>query len=295
MKKINSLVFCFFVFAGCNWSNRPNYKRIKLDSSLLWEIRGNGLSSPSYLFGTDHFIGGSFLDSIPYVMRKFKQCKAVATEADLESAPLEYKSHIFLKNDSLSNIFTSDEFSEMDKTLNHYLPWPLSKFNRFKPTYVYSYLSYFLLARTSSSTNPHLDRYFRDQGHKMGYKILGLETVKFHDSLLYDAPLDMQKKSFLYFIRHIDQYRISRRKDFNLYHKQDLNGFEIKTNSHDEFKDARMDNLIRTRNMNWLRELPGIIRQQPTFIAVGAGHLLWDCGLINQLRLKGYTVKPITN
>jgi hypothetical protein len=129
----------------------------------------------------------------------------------------------------------------------------------------------------------------------MGYKILGLETVKFHDSLLYDAPLDIQKKTLLYFVRHIDQFRRSRHKVFELYHQQNLNGLEIETNSKEVFTDARMDQVIRARNMNWLHELPAIMRQQPTFIAVGAAHLLWDCGLINQLRMRGYSVKPVNN
>jgi uncharacterized protein YbaP (TraB family) len=293
MKKNRYLILCFFIFSGCNWSNHPKYKRISLDNSLLWEISGNGLASPSYLYGTDHLIGGSFLDTLPYVMEKFKQCKAVATEADLESEPLEYKSHIFLKNDSLSNLFTRDEFSEIDRVLTHFLPYPLLKFNHVKPVYVYYQLSSFISPRTASSTNHHLDRYFRDEAHKMGYKVLGLEGVKFHDSLLYDSPLDKQKKSLLYFVRHIDYYRTLLQKASKLYHEQNLNGLEIQTNSKPVFTDERLDRTVRARNMNWLRKLPAIMKQQPTFIAVGAGHLLWDCGLINQLRLKGYTVKPV--
>jgi uncharacterized protein YbaP (TraB family) len=295
MKKICYFVFCFFTLAGCNWSNRPKYRRIALDNSLLWEISGHGLASPSYLYGTDHLIGGNFLDTIPYVMEKFRQCKALATETDWDTAPDDYKSHIFLKNDSLSNLFTNDEFSEIDKVLLHYLPWPLKRYNRFKPVYVYDDLFYYISARTASRTNHHLDRYFQDTARKMRYKTLGLETVKFHDSLLYDAPLDIQKKQLLYLVRHIDHYRKSRQKSYRLYHQQNLNALEIQTNSREVFTDARLDGAVRARNMNWLRELPAIMKQQPTFIAVGAGHLLWDCGLINQLRLKGYTVTPVKN
>ena len=289
------MIFCFLVLAGCNWPNRIKYKRIALDNSLLWEISGNGLTSPSYLYGTDHLVGGNFLDTIPYVMGRFKQCKVVATEADLESEPHEYRSHIFLRHDSLSNLFTTDEFSEIDKVLTHYLPWPLLKFNRFKPVYVYDDLLYFISARTASSANPHLDRYFRDEAHKMGYMVLGLETVKYHDSTLYDAPLEVQKKNLLYLVRHIDQYRRSRQKFFRLYHQQNLNAMETQTNPKEVFTDARLDEVVRARNINWLHELPAIMKQQPTFIAVGALHLLWDCGLINQLRLKGYVVTPVTN
>jgi len=295
MRKKHCLVFCLFILAGCNWSNRPKYRRIALDNSLLWEVSGNGLTSPSYLYGTDHLIGRSFLDTLPYVMERFRQCKAVAGEEDIDSGRRTYLSHIFMENDSLTNLFTSDEFSEIDKTLTHYLPYPLLNFNRRKPIYVLYTMEDLLYTRTASRINHQLDRYFQDTGRIMGYKILGLESVRFHDSLLYDRPLADQKKSLLYFVRHIDEFRRIRQKDVRLYHQQNLNALEIQTNPKQVFTDARLDDVVRARNMNWLRELPAIMKQQPTFIAVGAGHLLWDCGLINQLRLKGYTVTPVTN
>src|SRR6202012_4372475 len=121
----------------------------------------------------------------------------------------------------------------------------------------------------------HLDRYFRDEAHRMGLKVLGLESVKFHDSTLYDAPLEVQKKNLLWLVKHIDQYRKSREKFFWLYHQQNLNAMETQSNSKEIFNDARLDAVVRARDMNWLRELPEIMHQQPTFIAVGAGHLLW--------------------
>jgi uncharacterized protein YbaP (TraB family) len=59
------------------------------------------------------------------------------------------------------------------------------------------------------------------------------------------------------------------------------------------FTQEETDKMIKDRDLNWVNKMPGIIKQQPTFIAVGAAHLLWDCGLINQLRLKGFTVKAV--
>jgi uncharacterized protein YbaP (TraB family) len=293
MKKFLCLFFVSLIWLGCDSPGRTKYKRIALENSLLWQISGNGLTAPSYLFGTDHLIGGNFLDTLPYVMVKFKQCKAVVNEMKLDSPVVEYKHHIFLKNDSLSHLFTVSEFAEIDKTLRRYVPWPLSRYNRLKPVYVYSALSRIISARTASTYNHHLDQYFREQGIKMGYKVLGLEPLAFHDSLLYDAPLDVQKKQLLYLVRHIDQFRRSSQRSFKLYHQQYLYGMEVQMNPKSEFKDIRLDHLIKDRDVMWLRELPAIMKQQPSFIAVGAAHLLWDCGLINQLRLKGYTVKPV--
>jgi len=294
MKKISLLLLCILIIS-CNEPERLKYKSIPLDNSLLWQISGNGLAAPSYLFGTDHLIGGNFLDTLPYVMDKFRQCKAVATEADLESEPDEYKSHIVLTNDSLSHLFTAVEFTEISKALVPYGKWQYKTLNRLKPAYLYDYLYTAISARTASKTNHHLDKYFREAGRVMGYKIIGLESVAFHDSLLFDAPMANQKTNLLYLVRHMDQTRKLRGENFKLYYQQDLNGLEKHESLKNGYTDKFLYKYIASRNSNWLRELPAIMKEQPTFIAVGAAHLLWNCGLINQLRLKGYTVTPIKN
>lgn len=40
-------------------------------------------------------------------------------------------------------------------------------------------------------------------------------------------------------------------------------------------------------------KLPAIMNAAPTFVAVGAGHLPGEYGLLNLLKKKGYTVEPV--
>lgn len=294
MKKFLTFLAIVSLLAGCDRGNHPKYRRIKLENSLLWEISGNGLTSPSYLFGTDHLIGRNFLDTLPWVIKRFKECRAVAGERDIDSGMRERREHIFLGYDSLTHVLSADEFAEIDKTLLHYVPYPLKQFDHFKPIYVYDYLYTIISAKTESRTNRYLDGFFQDTARKLGYKIIGLESTRFHDSLLYDEPLDIQKAKLLRLVRHIDLYKKTSIRFFKLYHEQDLTGMEKQDNAKEVFTAGNLDFVVRYRDQMWLRELPAIMKQQPTFIAVGAGHLLWDCGLINQLRLKGYTVTPVT-
>lgn len=51
--------------------------------------------------------------------------------------------------------------------------------------------------------------------------------------------------------------------------------------------------LVDKRNNLWMEKIPTLINEKSTFIAVGASHLCGENGLINQLRKKGYKVKPI--
>ena len=51
--------------------------------------------------------------------------------------------------------------------------------------------------------------------------------------------------------------------------------------------------LIDNRNIDWLTKLPAIMADKSTLIAVGAGHLPGDKGVLSLLRQAGYTVEAV--
>jgi len=55
------------------------------------------------------------------------------------------------------------------------------------------------------------------------------------------------------------------------------------------------DMLLNNRNRNWVLKLKTIMNERAVTIAVGAGHLPGDKGLIELLKKEGYTVKPVKN
>ena len=55
------------------------------------------------------------------------------------------------------------------------------------------------------------------------------------------------------------------------------------------------DLLLNRRNANWVRQLNVIMKNKSVFVAVGAGHLPGENGLINLLKKEGYSVKPLQN
>lgn len=56
---------------------------------------------------------------------------------------------------------------------------------------------------------------------------------------------------------------------------------------------VNLNAMLFERNKNWMEQLPNILKGSSKFIAVGAGHLPGQLGLIHLLRKKGYRVKPI--
>ena len=53
------------------------------------------------------------------------------------------------------------------------------------------------------------------------------------------------------------------------------------------------DLLLYERNAAWIPDIEQYIKSKPTFIAVGAGHLGSERGVLALLRKAGYTVTPV--
>ena len=79
------------------------------------------------------------------------------------------------------------------------------------------------------------------------------------------------------------------------YKDQDLSKLEELTKTTDMGIANFTDILLYNRNRNWVEKLKNIMFANPVLIAVGAGHLPGDKGVINLLRKAGYTVKPVPN
>jgi uncharacterized protein YbaP (TraB family) len=55
------------------------------------------------------------------------------------------------------------------------------------------------------------------------------------------------------------------------------------------------DLLLYNRNRNWVSKLSDLMVSNSLVVAVGAGHLPGDKGVINLLRKAGYKVEPVNN
>src|SRR6478752_5050368 len=58
-------------------------------SSLLWEISGNGLQKPSYLFGTFHLMCKADFSITPILESKIKASEQFFAEVDLSQPDLQ--------------------------------------------------------------------------------------------------------------------------------------------------------------------------------------------------------------
>ena len=123
-------------------------------------------------------------------------------------------------------------------------------------------------------------------------KTIGLETFEEQLQFLDAIPLENQFSSIVNTIKNYS----TRTKEFNdlvqAYKNQDLMALNKAIEA--EQDTSIKENLLVKRNKNWIPKIEQLIQQKTCFIAVGAGHLAGENGILELLRKQGFTVEPIS-
>jgi len=268
--------------------------RLQLENTLLWEISGNHLVTPSYLFGTMHLLcsaDAQLSDSLRYAIASAKQ---VYFEIDLDNMMETLGAMRYLNmnnNTKLSDLLTEEEYERVvtyfkkNKTM-----LPMSMMERLKPYFVTSLISE---SKFPCTEKDGMEQVIMAEAKKDKKPINGLETVAFQASVFDSIPYKRQAMDLL---KMIDSAGVaSDSSDLQLaevYRKQDLNKMQELT-AEEEGMSEYLDLLLYSRNANWAQKMPAIMRDATTLFAVGAGHLGGEKGVISLLRKAGFTVRPM--
>ncbi|MFF5381761.1 TraB/GumN family protein [Pedobacter suwonensis] len=289
MKNIKLLLVALLCFV-LNLNAQPK----KATNTLLWEVSGNGLKKPSYLFGTHHFTNKEFADTMQVLQEKLKSVNGVVGEIVMDGT-LQGRMAPFLvmKNNTLDSVFTPAEYKEVDDYIKARNPAVnLKQLNRFKPAMVGVLIMLLDNPEMRSLTNG-IDESFQKYAKDNAKSIHGLETAEYQGALLFDDDLQKQKKALLKSVRESDRNKIKLQELTGYYLAQDIDKLTQFFKAQDEETKEFMTEMLKNRNQRWLDQLPALMEKESLFIAVGAGHLVGNDGLIKGLQAKGYTLKPI--
>lgn len=267
----------------------------KNENSLLWEISGKDLKKPSYLFGTYHFAGKDFIDTMKVLQKKLSQSDAIVGELVIDSSvAVKLMPHMMLKDNSLDKLLSPEQFELVNAYLKKVSGYDLKLLNAMKPVAVQMTLMQFTAPKTISATNPALDQYVQDYAKTNHKKVFGLETVEDQAVILFGNSLERQKELLLKSVTNEEKNKKEAQNLYANYIAQDLEELEKLFVKSEDYTQEELDQLLKNRNAKWMTQLPSLMQNQSLFIAVGAGHLVGKDGLINALKVKGYTVKPLS-
>ncbi len=119
--------------------------------------------------------------------------------------------------------------------------------------------------------------------------------MQFQASIFDSIPYQWQAKELLKNIDSFSVYKNEFETMLDLYKNQQLDSLQSSLGKSEFSSDKYDDLLLRNRNKNWVAQLKDIMKKESVFVAVGAGHLVGEYGLINLLKIAGYKVEPLEN
>lgn len=277
---------------------------VSVNAQLLWKISGNGLEKPSYLFGTHHIAPVSVIDSVPGMSEAISGVdkiygEMIMSEATTPQSQQVMMSYAMAPQDSLlTSVLAPAQLDSLNTMLKRYMG-PMGSANQFaqlKPAMLSTLLALMQSQAIFPNFNPQqqLDGEIQKRGAALGKEIGGFETIQDQCNALFGSSIIEQAENLMDMVRHDDQAAGMAKKLAQAYLSGDLNAMlalmEDPANGASEEWTERM---INRRNANWMRVMAGLLPTASVLIAVGAGHLPGDEGLISLLRKNGYSVDPV--
>ncbi len=262
--------------------------------SLLWEISGNGLTRPSYLFGTMHVSSKMVFHLSDSFYIALKNVDAVALELNPDLWQGQMVSLNRQKQNYVDFVRTprGDYLTENSFRITKYddeLKAAMSS----EPTIVNSLLYRSYKEKEDFEEDTFLDLYIFQTGKKLGKRSTGVEDYYETEKIVLEAYSDMAKEKKK---KSIDLDGESRfdfgEKLQEAYRRGDLDMMDSLNRMVDR-SDAFTEKFLFKRNEVQAHSIDTIIKKNSLFVGVGAAHLPGPRGIIELLRKMGYRLRPI--
>ena len=281
---MKSFLFFLFLCAGIS-------VHAQKENSLLWEISGNGLSKPSYVFGTIHMICKEDFFMPDVVKQKFESSQHVFLEMDMDDPKMQgkmMKLAMLPAGENLKKLFGND-YPMVDSFFKAKAGMGLAVFNQFKPMMVMSMLYLKMLPCTQTES---YETTFMAMAKQQQKDLKGLETIEDQMQVFDNIPDSVEVANILKMIKDFDAQVKQFADMVAVYKEQNIQKLYTSVSSSPDLMEAQ-DDLLKKRNSNWIPVMEQYMKEGQSFFAVGAAHLGGDIGLIALLKKAGYKVKAI--
>lgn len=284
---------------SCKTTKSADLQYKPLENALLWEIKGAGISKPSYLYGTIHII-----DTKDYFLPKGTMAAIDASDkvvfeinmAEMSdmSAMMGMMNKVMMKDGkTLKDLITEEEYELVG---NHFkkIGLPLFMLERMKPMFltVFAYGDLDPSGLKNGNTKSY-EMEFMEMAKNAGKTVGGLETMDYQLNLFDEVPYEAQAKMLVDAIKSSDSGNDEFQKMTDMYTSQNINAMVNSISEEGSDIAGYEDKLLNQRNKNWIPLIVEGAKKEPTFFAVGAGHLGGPIGVIHLLRKAGMKVTPV--
>lgn len=263
-------------------------KVTKFRNSLLYKISGNGLNKPSYLLGTMHIVCAKEFYIKKKIESAISKCSTFYMEVNIDDA-----NQVRLMQEQLpalsdfSENLSQDEKKEMNQLLQNQFNFSLKEATESSPLEIMNRMIFEAIdCEDKISVEHELLKIAREKRLIPGGLETAMEQIKIAQNVFTGNEL-------LYQLKSADDYKEIFKSIMKAYNTENLQEV-AKLVADDNFMSKRAHHiLVNKRNMRWVKIISKLIEKNSAFIAVGAGHLPGEKGLLQLLIKNKYAVNPV--
>ena len=267
---------------------KNTFAQQKYAPTFLWKITGNGLTKPSYIYGTIHLQDKALFnlgDSIYSAIEK-------TDGFSLEINPVEILDSLIKKIDEndesplVKDLFKDEAYKKVMKQIEKKYKVKADKLT-LKKLYKYS-TNKFTETNPKEKMQTFMDMYLYNIAMRQSKTFAALENVSDQMGLMNNFTSDNIEKLInqdsILEINYADRLK-------SIYIKKDLTGLNKMLEK--DYSASFNDIFLTKRNIKMVNRIDSICKMRTAFYAFGAAHLPGDSGIIKLLQNKGYNVEPI--
>ncbi|WP_338841762.1 TraB/GumN family protein [Flavobacterium ginsenosidimutans] len=263
-------------------------KTPKLENSLLWEVSGKGLQKSSYLYGTIHMICSKDYFLSEKAKNAFEKSDKLFLEINFtDPNEMSQMQQLAMGKEPLSKKLTPEQLAKLDSILKKSTGMSVQQVDSFSLLTVLSLIS---IKSFGCTDLKFYEMEFSDAAKKRNVSIAGLESVKSQFEIFENAYSNDEMLALLEESTPDETVEL-----VDAYKNENIEAMYAVSTDKRFTSEKTKKQILDNRNLNWVKQIPELTKQNSVFIAVGAAHLGGEYGVINLLRKEGYTVKPVMN
>ena len=265
--------------------------------SCLWKAVSS--KHTLYLQGSIHLLKPENYPLAPAIEQAYAESETIFFEANLkemqtrETQDLLLSKAMYPEGRTLKTELSPEIYAQLAAKLKEYKIAEATVLP-FKPWFVSIMIMGAQFKKMGMNPELGLDQHFYTRAEKDRKAIGAFETVEFQFSLFESLSDENEDAYTRYFLKELDQNLAMLNDIISAWHKGEAG--RLNTIFMDGFKEypELYKRFVTQRNNAWIEKIIQMpASEKPVMIVVGVAHLTGKGGLIEQLKIKGYTIEQL--
>jgi uncharacterized protein YbaP (TraB family) len=267
--------------------------------SFLWKVTAPRGGGSLFLAGSIHLLSSEYYPLAPAFDDAFAQSDLLVEELDMaEMLAPEAQMQMLTRGmmpagQTLDTVLSQGTMDGVRAKVAE-MGLPLAPLQLFKPWALSLTLQGLEWQKAGFDPELGLDRHFYDRAKKAGLTTQGLETLEYQIAQFDSLPMPLQDRMLADTLKEMATAKDAVGELARAWKGGDAPAIERIVLRDLKAEPQMYQRLLLDRNRNWLPKIEALFaRPRPSFVVVGAAHLVGSDGLLQMLRAKGYTVAQL--